>query len=355
MESTGVLLINLGTPNAPVTAEVRDYLAEFLGDPRVLTMPTPVRLMLLNLVILPFRSKRSAAAYREIWTEAGSPLRFHSKDLLALVREALGPEVPVELAMRYGTPSIESSVHVLRRKGANRIVVLPLYPQHASSTGGSSLQEVYRAAGTCYNVPSLQVVAPFYDHPAFVRAFAAIAQPVMEDFTPDHMLFSFHGLPESHLKKGDDTGSHCLASAGCCDRMTHANRNCYRAQCYASARAIAGALSLQSERYSVSFQSRLGRTPWIQPYTEETLIRLAKKGVKRLAVMCPAFTADCLETIEEIGMRAKETFIAAGGEDLRLVPSLNAHPAWVDAVVELLAPHLPTERPAAPALPSSGS
>lgn len=352
MESTGVLLINLGTPNAPVPAEVRDYLAEFLGDARVLSMPTPVRLMLLNLVILPFRSKKSAAAYREIWTEQGSPLRFHSKDLLLQVREALGPQVPVELAMRYGTPSIESALHVLRRQGANRIVVLPLYPQHASSTSGSSLQEVYRAAGTCYNVPSLHVVEPFYEHPAFVRAFAAVAEPVVSDFKPDHMLFSFHGLPESHVKKADDTGSHCLASAGCCDRITEANRNCYRAQCYASARAIAGALSLSEGGYSVSFQSRLGRIPWIQPYTEETLVRLAKQGVKRLAVMCPAFTADCLETIEEIGMRARETFVAAGGEDLRLVPSLNAHPEWVSAIVELVAPYVPTPEPAAPALPS---
>lgn len=340
MESTGVLLINLGTPNAPVTAEVRDYLAEFLGDSRVLSMPAPVRTMLLNLVILPFRPKKSAAAYREIWTEQGSPLRFHSKDLLAQVREALGPDVPVELAMRYGSPSIESTLHVLRRQGVNRLVVLPLYPQHASSTGGSSLQEVYRVAGTCHNVPSLHVVEPFYEHPAFVRAFAAVAQPVMADFRPDHLLFSFHGLPESQVKKSDDTRGHCLSSAGCCDRITEANRNCYRAQCYASARAIAGALSLSSERTSVSFQSRLGNIPWIQPYTEETLVRLAKQGVKRLAVMCPAFTADCLETLEEIGMRARGTFVEAGGEDLRLVPSLNAHPAWVAAITELVAPYL---------------
>ncbi|HEY9899230.1 MAG TPA: ferrochelatase [Pantanalinema sp.] len=354
MEATGVLLINLGTPNAPVTAEVRDYLAEFLGDSRVLDMPAPVRKLLLNLVILPFRPRKSAAAYREIWTEGGSPLRCHSDDLLARVREALGPEVPVEFAMRYGTPSIESALHVLRRQGVNRLVVLPLYPQQASSTGGSSLQEVYRVAGTCYNVPSLHVVAPFYEHPAYVRASAAVARPVVADFEPDHVLFSFHGLPERQIRKGDDAGSHCLVSEGCCARITEANRNCYRAQCYASARAIAGALSLSPERYSVSFQSRLGRIPWIQPHTEEMLVRLAEKGVKRLAVVCPAFTADCLETLEEIGIRARATFVSAGGEDLRLVPSLNAHPEWVEAIKELLTPYL-TTRQAAPALPSSGS
>lgn len=340
MEATGVLLINLGTPNAPVTAEVRDYLAEFLGDGRVLDMPAVARKLLLNLVILPFRPRRSAAAYREIWTEAGSPLRRHSDELVVRLREALGPRVPVELAMRYGSPSIESALHVLRRQGVNRLVVLPLYPQQASSTGGSSLEEVYRVAGACYNVPALQVVAPFYGHPAYVRASAAVAEPVLADFRPDHVLFSFHGLPERQIRKGDDAGGHCLASADCCAAITEANRNCYRAQCYATARAIAGALALGPEGHSVSFQSRLGRIPWIQPYTEETLVRLAEKGVKRLAVACPAFTADCLETLEEIGIRARETFVAAGGEDLRLVPSLNAHPEWVEALKEILAPHL---------------
>lgn len=350
---TGCLLINLGTPEAPNTGPVRTYLRQFLGDPRVLDMPALGRWLLLNLVILPFRPRKSAEAYRQIWTEAGSPLLVHSQELTARVQEALGPEIPVELGMRYGAPSLEEALARLRARGVDRLIVLPLFPQYASSTTGTALAEAYRILGAWWTMPSLQVVEPFYDHPAFIRAFAEVAAPTLAEFRPDHVLFSYHGLPESHVKKGDDTGSHCLASSGCCDRLTDANQSCYRAQCFATTRALAAALELPEGAHSTSFQSRLGRTPWIRPYTDERLEELAKAGVKRLAVMCPAFTADCLETLEEIGLRARETFRAHGGEDLRLVPSLNAHPGWVSGVVDLLRPHLAGARSLAAPAPDS--
>ncbi|HEY9856259.1 MAG TPA: ferrochelatase [Stenomitos sp.] len=342
---TGCLLINLGTPEAPTAGQVRTYLRQFLSDPRVIDMPAVPRWLLLNLVILPFRPRKSAEAYRQIWTDAGSPLMVHSRELVRQVQAALGPEVPVELGMRYGSPSLADALNRLRFQGVDRLVVMPLFPQYASSTTGTALAEVYRVLGTWLTMPAVQVVDPFFGHAGFLGAFGAVAAPTLSEFEPDHVLFSFHGLPERHVIRGDATLSHCLASSGCCDRLTSANQSCYRAQCFATARGLAQALDLPADRYSVSFQSRLGRTPWIKPYTDERLAELAKGGTKRLAVMCPAFTADCLETLEEIGLRARATFRAHGGEDLRLVPSLNTHPSWVAAVVDLLRPYLKANTP----------
>ena len=206
---------------------------------------------------------------------------------------------------------------------------------------GSAVEAVYREAGRRWNTPFVTVVPPFFDDLRFVEAFAQVGQPVLEALRPDHVLMSFHGLPERHMRKSDHTGRHCLEADDCCRKLVDANRNCYRAQCFATAQALAGRLALPEEKWSVAFQSRLGRTPWIRPYTDERIVELAKAGVRRLAVFCPAFVADCLETLEEIGMRADEAFRAAGGEALRLVPSLNAHPAWVDAVVGLVHDVLP--------------
>lgn len=336
--STGYLLVNLGTPDSPSPRDVRPYLREFLSDPRVVDLPTAGRWLLLNAVVLPFRPRKSAEAYRAIWTPEGSPLLIHSRALAEKVQAVLGPGVPLALGMRYGKPSIPSALAELRAKGVERIVVLPLYPQSASSTTGSSLEAVYREVASWWDVPALSVVEPFFDHPAFIRAWEPVARPVLDALEPDHVLFSFHGLPERHLARSE--GGHALCE-GECPALEPAHRTCYRGQCYATARAIARHLSVPAERFSVSFQSRLGTTPWIRPYTDEVLVELAKKGVKRLAVFSPAFTADCLETLEEIGIRARETFLEHGGTDLRLVPSLNSHPAWVEAVVELLSPHLP--------------
>lgn len=335
----GLLLINLGTPDAPTTPAVRRYLAQFLADPRVLDMNPLGRWLLLHLIILRTRPAKSAEAYQQIWDpERGSPLLFHSEDLRDGVRQRLGAGWAVELAMRYGAPSIERGLAALRASGADRIVVLPLYPQFASSSTGSTLEEVHRVASAMWNVPRLSAVEAFYDDPGFIAAFAEVARAPIAALDADHVLFSFHGLPERHMRKSDESGGeHCLRSDDCCDRITAANRNCYRAQCYATARALASALELSD--YDVAFQSRLGRDPWIKPYTDHVLDELPKRGVKRLAVFSPAFVADCLETLEEIGIRAREQFKAAGGDELALIPSLNATDTWADAVVALVDKH----------------
>jgi ferrochelatase len=339
---TGVLLVNLGTPDAPKPAEVRRYLREFLSDPRVLDLHPIGRWLLLNLVILPFRPRRSAEAYEKVWTPEGSPLLVHSRALATRLQAVL-PDHPVVLAMRYGQPSLEAGLASLREARCDRVVVVPLYPQYASSSTGSTLDAVYKAAAGPWNTPYLEVVPPFYDDPAFLEVFARRAREVFARQAPDHVVMSFHGLPERHVTKSDESGRHCLASPGCCDTIVDANRNCYRAQCFATARGLASRLELTADRYSVTFQSRLGRVPWIKPYTDEVLPVLAQQGKRHLAVLCPAFVADCLETLEEIGLRAAEDWRAAGGETLSLVPSLNAEPDWVDALVGLVRPYTARE------------
>ena len=336
---TGLLLINLGTPDDTSTSAVRRYLREFLSDPRVIDIGAVGRWFLLNLIILPTRPKKSAEAYRLVWhAEHGSPLLMHSRALAAGVAAQLGAEWHVELAMRYGNPSIESALEKLRAAGVDRIVVLPLFPQYASSSTGSAVEKVFELARTQWNVPWLDIVPPFYDDDGFLDAFAAIGRTTLAEAQPDHVLFSFHGLPERQIRKSDDTGAHCFKD-GCCDSITSENRNCYRAQCYATAREIATRIGLGKNDYTVTFQSRLGRTPWIQPFTDVVIPELARAGKRRLAVFSPAFVADCLETLEELAIRAKADFLAAGGEALTLVPSLNGSAPWIDAVVAIARRH----------------
>lgn len=332
----GLLLINLGTPEAPETAAVRRYLREFLSDPRVLDIGPVGRAALLNLFILPTRPRKSAEAYKKVWTDRGSPLLAHSEDLAAGVQERLGPSWLVKLGMRYGAPALGEALLALLRAGVSRLVVLPLYPQYSAASTGSSLEEVFRLAGSLWVTPNLAVVEPLFDDPGFIAAVAARGRPILQAERPDHILFSYHGLPERQIRKADDTGSHCLARPDCCERMVAANRACYRAQCYATTRLLAAALNLRPEDYTVCFQSRLGRTPWVRPYTDVVLPELRAAGKQRIVVFCPAFVADCLETLEEIGIRARAEFLAAGGQSLTLVPSLNAIPEWIDAVVGLV-------------------
>jgi ferrochelatase len=335
---TGLLLINLGTPDAPTPEAVRRYLREFLGDPRVLDIPAVIRAMLLNLVILPRRPAQSAHAYAKIWDpERGSPLMFHSLDLAAAVARRLGPAWHVELAMRYGSPSLGVAFHSFAEAGVERVIVLPLFPQYATSSTGTAQARAMELAGARWNVPALDFVPAFYDDPGFLSAFEQIARPVLAGFRPDHVLFSFHGLPVRQILKSDHGRTVCFQRADCCD--DNANRFCYRAQSFATARSLATRLEIAADRYTVCFQSRLGRTPWIEPHTDRLLDELPRAGVKRLAVMCPAFVADCLETLEEIGIRARQQFLAAGGEDLVLVPSLNATAPWVEAVCALAERH----------------
>lgn len=336
MATTGLLLMNLGTPASPETADVRRYLREFLSDPRVIDVSGAARALFLNLVILPFRPRRSAEAYKKIWTEHGSPLLVHGRDLAEKVGAALGPGFAVELAMRYGQPSVAVALERLRARHAEDLVLFPLFPQYSSAAWGSAVEKVMAELARLQNVPPLRVVPPFWEHAGFLDAFAAVARRALDEAPPERVIVSFHGLPERQIVKSDRSGgAHCLRSAACCERIVDANRTCYRAQCFGTARALAARLALAPGSWDVAFQSRLGRTPWIRPYTDELVRDLARRGVKRVAVLSPSFVADCLETLEEIAIRARDDFRAHGGEDLRLVPSLNGDPLWVNAVARI--------------------
>jgi ferrochelatase len=333
-DRVGLLLINLGTPDSTRVEDVRRYLREFLSDPRVIDIPAPARAVLLNAVILPRRPRQSAEAYSKIWTSDGSPLLVYTKALADKVQQRL-PSVCVEFAMRYGSPSIASALDRFKAQSVDRVVALPLYPQYSAAATGSSIEALWQAAGSRWNTPFIQIVPPFYDHPAFIAAFAESAQPAFSGFEAERVLFSYHGLPQRQIRKSDESGAHCLVQNDCCERIGAANRNCYRAQCFATTRLLADALDLPQEKCVVSFQSRLGRDPWIEPYTDHVLPQLAREGVKRIAVLTPAFVADCLETLEEIGMRAVEDWQAVGGERLELAPCPNASDTWADAVVTI--------------------
>jgi ferrochelatase len=336
-ERVGLLLVNLGTPDAPRPREVRRYLREFLSDPRVLDVSALRRLLLLELVILPRRTRASAAAYRKIWTAEGSPLLVHGRALAAKLQARLGDGVRVELAMRYGQPSIESALDRLEAAGASRIVLFPLYAHYSAAATGSSIERVYRLAGARWNTPYVHVVPPFYDHPAYLDARAASVRPFLAERTPERVFMSFHGLPERHLRRGDrggDGGPRCLARADCCAEIHAVNRDCYRAQCFAAAHALARRLAIDEGRVIVCFQSRLGRTPWLRPYTDEALAAEARRGA-RDALVVPSFVADCLETLEELALRGVETWRAHGGESLRIVPALNADDRFVEAVITI--------------------
>ncbi len=331
----GLLLINLGTPESPAPSDVRTYLREFLSDPRVIDLPAWRRWLFLNLFILPRRPRQSGKAYAQIWTDRGSPLLFHSQDLVAKVQERLGTSTKVVLGMRYGRPSIAAALGELCEAGIRRIVVLPLYPQYSSAATGSSVERVFECAAELWNVPCLQIVPPFYDHPAYIQACATVARPFVDRPEVERVFFSFHGLPERHVLKSDRTGSHCLASATCCHEIVDANRDCYRAQCYTTASLLAERLGVPPEKKIVCFQSRLGRDPWIQPFTDVVVEEEARGGCKRAVILSPAFVADCLETLEELEIRAAASWKAAGGESLELVPSLNARDEWVDALLAI--------------------
>jgi len=334
-DRVGLLLVNLGTPESPKTEDVRPYLREFLSDPRVIDIGRVPRWLLLNLVILPFRPRRSGEAYEKIWTDRGSPLLFHTRDLADKVAARVGDAVSVDVAMRYGRPSIEEALARFAGAGVDRVVVFPLYPQYSSAATGSTIEKVMNAVASAWNTPFLQFVPPFYDHAAYIDACVAVARPILDESPWEKLLLSFHGLPERHCIKSDRTGAHCFKSADCCERMVPANASCYRAQCFATARALTRGLGLSEDRTVVCFQSRLGRTPWIRPYTDEVVVELARAGVRRAVIASPAFVADCLETIEELGIRAVESFKQAGGESLRLIPAVNATDAWADGVIRL--------------------
>ena len=329
----GVLLVNLGSPDSPDVGDVRRYLREFLMDGRVLDAPWIVRFFLVNFLILPKRPKESAEAYRQVWLPEGSPLVVTSKNVHSQLQERLN--VPVELAMRYQNPSIEQAVDHLLNDNVDEIFLIPLFPHYAMSSYETAVEKTKTVLNHRAPKVNLAVQPPFFDHPDYIRALVASARKTL-DQDYDHLLFSFHGLPERHLRKSDPSGCHCLASSDCCVGSHPSHNTCYRAQCFKTVNAFLQAANIPLEKHSVSFQSRLGRDPWLQPYTDLELPRLAEQGVRRMLVICPAFVSDCLETIEEIGMRAKETFIEAGGESLELVPCMNEHPLWINALENMI-------------------
>lgn len=339
--------MNLGTPDGepvhgPSVGQVKTYLRQFLMDRFVVDIPFVFRWLLVNGIILRSRPQQSAEAYRKIWTENGSPLLHYHLKLVEGVQERLAKKLSIspdriQPAMRYGTPSIPAGLKKLADQGVSEVLLVPLYPQYSLAATASSVEECRDWAKK--HAPSMKFkeYPAFYDAKPFIDAFAYVARESLAGYDYDHLLFSFHGLPERHVKKTDRSGgNHCLKKNDCCAQMTDANRDCYRAQCFATARALAKKLGLSSDRYTVCFQSRLGRTPWIKPYTDVMYQELASRGIKKVAVMCPAFVADCLETLEEIQIRGRDQYIGLGGQDLRLVPSLNDSPIWMDGLSQMI-------------------
>jgi ferrochelatase len=316
-----VLFVNLGTPEAPTPAAVRVYLKEFLSDPRVVEIPRLIWWLILNGIILPFRSKQSAHKYATIWTPEGSPLKVHTVKQSQLLQSNLiarGIDVRVEMAMRYGNPSVPSVLDKLKADGFDRILLLPAYPQYSATTTASIFDAVFSHFANIRNVPELRLIKHYHDHDAYITALAQTLRTHWEQHgRADKLVMSFHGVPKRTLMMGDP----------------------YHCECYKTARLIAEKCGLSKEDYLVTFQSRFGKAEWLQPYTAPTLEKLAAEGVKRLDVMCPGFTSDCLETLEEIAMEAKEDFLAAGGTEYRYISCLNESKTWIDAMADLVVSH----------------
>ena len=323
--------MNLGSPDSTRVTDVKRYLDEFLMDERVIDKPWLLRAMLVKGIIVPFRAPKSAKAYSSIWTAEGSPLIVISRQL----QEALDREIeePVVIAMRYGNPSPAAAFDALMRQhpDLDEVILVPMYPHYAMSSYETAVvyaAELHKKGGYPFR---LTTIKPYYDHPAYLHALAESIRPYLQE-EYDQVLFSYHGVPERHIHKGDITGCHCLRVDNCCDTPSPAHAWCYRHHCWRTTQLVCERLGIPEHKMGFSFQSRLGRDPWLQPYTALRLEELPKEGVKKVVVICPAFVSDCLETLEEIGEEGRETFLHAGGESFSLVPCLNTHPLWVDAL-----------------------
>lgn len=330
MSQRAVLLVNLGSPDSTSVPDVTRYLREFLGDERVIDRPPqPFRSLLVKGIIIPARVKKSAHAYEQIWTEAGSPLIVTSKSVQAKLAAALGDTAKVYLAMRYGNPSIPSVIAEMLRDGVTEILLFPQYPHYAMSSYETVVVRVMEEVARQAPGVKVTTVQPFYGDADYIAALHAVAAPFLSQ-PHDLVLFSYHGIPVRHLRKADSSCAHCQKVADCCNTPSPAHATCYKAQCLATTRAFAAKAGLAPDRHFVSFQSRLVGEPWLSPYTDETLGSLPAKGVKRVIMLCPAFMTDCLETLEEIQQEGRDTFIEAGGESFQQIPCLNDHPAAIE-------------------------
>lgn len=330
--SKGILLVNLGSPDSPSVPDVRRYLNEFLMDERVIDTPWPLRRFVVGMILIK-RPAESGHAYEKIWTKDGSPLVVTSKRVQAELQKRV--EVPVELAMRYQKPSIGLALKDLAGRGVRDLLLIPLFPHYAMSSYETAVVRVQEVAAKLAPTMKITVQPPYYDSPDFIAALVASAAEFLKrDY--DHLLFSYHGIPERHLRKSDTTGCHCLKVENCCAVPSPAHATCYRAQCFATTTAFVKLAGVPKEKYSVSFQSRLGKDPWLKPYTDYELVRLAQEGKKKMMVICPAFVSDCLETIEEIGMRGCEDFMKASGKEYTRIPCMNEQPLWIAALEKMI-------------------
>jgi ferrochelatase len=332
-----IILLNLGSPDSTATKDVQRYLMEFLMDKRVIDYPYLFRKILVGGLIVPFRAAKSAEAYETIWTKEGSPLIVLTRAL----REALEGQVqaPTEIAMRYGNPSMKAAYDAILRRmpDVEEVIAIPLYPHYAMASYETAV-EYAEAVHRKNNYPfRLSFIKPFYDNSGYLKAMSEMIRPYLA--TPyDHILFSYHGIPARHIRKTDPTGSHCLGTADCCDTASSAHATCYRHQCFLTTREMVRLLSIPEGKYSNSFQSRLGKG-WLEPFTDVRLEEMPKEGIKRLLILCPAFVSDCLETLEEIAIRGKASFLDAGGESYTMIPCLNTNPLWVQALADWVSNH----------------
>ena len=325
-----ILLMNLGSPDSTAVPDVRNYLMEFLMDKRVIDYPWLFRQILVGGLIVPFRAAKSAEAYATIWTKEGSPLIVLTEQQQAALQQLV--DEPVEIAMRYGHPSMEQAYERLLQRvpQLEEVVAIPLYPHYAMASYETAVeyaQEIHRRKKYKF---SLKFIRPFYNETRYLHALSELMRPYLQS-EYDHILFSYHGVPGRHIKKTDPTGNHCLCSADCCDVASQAHATCYRHQCFATTKEMVRLLNIPEGKYSNSFQSRLGKG-WLEPFTDIRLQEMPKEGIKKLLILCPAFVSDCLETLEEIAMRGKETFIGAGGEEYTMIPCLNVEPLWIQAM-----------------------
>lgn len=332
---TGVLIVNLGTPDSPSVPDVRKYLREFLMDGRVIDIPLINRTFLVNGIIAPFRAPKSAKVYRELWGVNGSPLKYYGEVVEKELQRVLGVDYVVKLAMRYQNPSIEAGLSAFQQLGLTELIVIPFFPQYASASTGSVYEKVMEVVSKWQVIPRISFTNRFSDHPKFIEGFVSLGRKYMEQEQFDHFLFSYHGLPERQILKGDVTG-HVCKLGDCCDSFHAMNQYCYRAQCFDTTRRLVRELGIAEGKYSTCFQSRLGKSPWIKPYTDDVIPELAQKGVKSVLAFSPAFVADCLETTIEVGVEYKELFEKHGGERWQLVESLNDSPIWIETLVDLV-------------------